>query len=137
MNECPDLDVLIEISAGGREADVALLDHADVCEQCRSDLAVLGEMREVLDPERRVPEALVAKVMASLPDPAPEPEPASSRPGWSPLDMGVSFALGTATVAAALTLGIPEGGAGSMLDLALFSSAMGLIVALVEPHVAS
>lgn len=136
MHECPDIDVLIELSAGTREADHAVLEHAESCEQCRSDLAVLGEMRAVMDPGRAVPEALVARVMASLPDPPPEPEPASSRPGWPPLlDMGIPFALGTVTVAAALVLGSPAGSAGTFLDLAMFSTAAGLMASLVEPKV--
>ena len=135
MDGCPDIDVLIELSRSGRAPEAALLEHTSACDQCRSDLAMLGEIRTALKPDRAVPEALVARVMAGLPDPPPEPAPAVGRPGSSPWDMGISFALGTATVAAALILGSPEGGAGTMLDLTMFSAAMGLVVSLVEPKV--
>ena len=135
MNACPDIDVLIELSAGTQAADAAVLEHTASCGRCQADLEALAGFKSVL--EEKVPEELVAKVMAGLPDTSPEPEPAMSRPGWSGLlEMGIPFALGTATVAAALALGAP-GESGNILDLALFSTAAGLLTSLVEPKVST
>lgn len=134
MNQCPDIDVLIELSAGTREADAAIREHAASCDQCQADLELLGELHSVLT--EKVPEELVAKVMASLPDTPPEPEPASGRPGWSGLlDWAIPFGLGTATVAAALALGSPAESTGTLLDLIMFSTAAGLVTSLIEPKV--
>jgi len=68
---CPDFDRLIDLYHGRRDPGVE--DHLKTCPSCQADMEMLFLLPEAFALDVEVPEALIERVMASLPPVADEP----------------------------------------------------------------
>jgi len=123
---CPDIHSLID-SLEQEEANPEMDAHLHTCPSCRGYLELLREIPEAFNAEVDVPEALVQRVMAGIPevDVSPAKRPAA---GLQTLGAGV---LGWATAVAAIvaTGSAEDGGPATILLVAII---VGLIASLIQ-----
>jgi anti-sigma factor RsiW len=123
---CPDIHSLID-SLEQEEANPEMEAHLHTCPSCRGYLELLREIPEAFHAEVDVPEALVQRVMAGIPevDVSPAKQPTT---GLQTLGAGV---LGWATAVAAIvaTGSAENGGPATIL---LVSVIVGLIASLIQ-----
>jgi hypothetical protein len=112
--DCPDIDRLIDLYHGLR--DPALEDHLSSCSSCQADMEILLLLPEAFALDVEVPDALVERVIASLPVAEGEPR-VEKGTGAQGLVAGL---LGTLTVTGGL-VATGSAGAGPPMILVLLS----------------
>ncbi len=125
---CPDIHSLID-SLEQEEANPEMDAHLHTCPSCRGYLELLREIPEAFNAEVDVPEALVQRVMAGIPevDVSPTKRPTT---GLQTLGAGV---LGWATAVAAI-IATGSGDGGNPSTILLIAVVVGLIASLIQPR---
>jgi predicted anti-sigma-YlaC factor YlaD len=123
---CPDINRFIDVIKKDR-SDPEVEAHLEECPECRADFEIVKELSVALRPEVEVSEALIERVMASLPFPEVEPE---ARPVPA-AHLFLSGVLGIATTLAVL-MGTGAGSSGGPTDMLLFSMLGGVAVVVVQ-----
>jgi hypothetical protein len=121
---CPDAERLTAFVLDDSD-DPDLAAHVEACEACQADLLTIQALTGTDSAEREISEALIAKIIAGLPEPGPPPKKDWSR-GFHLL---LTTVLGLLT---ALVSVVGTGSTGSVdpRDVLLLSIAFGLFCVL-------
>jgi len=118
---CPDLERLIDFYSNP-DADPEVDDHLESCPTCQADLTILRRIGEAYRAEIEVPESLVQRVLADLPDQAQSPVRHRTR---HPQTV-VTGLLGSLTATAAV-LAVQSSADWTLSGLVLFALSVGAI----------
>ena len=117
---CTDFDHLVDYLTSESGPDVGIERHLEICEDCQRAAFLIRELRASLSPEVEVPESLIQRTLAALPEPGTLPglESLPARGPVPALQLAASGVLGFLTACLAVRFGPFDESADPSLALA-------------------
>lgn len=123
---CPDIDRLIDLQAA-QGPDPEFEAHLENCPACRADLRIIQRISAAFRPEMEIPERMIQRVLAGLPEPDPLPE--SQRP---PFAQTLITGLLASLTAMAAVVAAESTGNGNLSVLLSFSLGVGAVSVVLQ-----